>query len=104
MPVLPVGSMTKYGVDVPIVKSPAKVVVPMPSLPSEKSENMMGLEENIPEETVKSPAKVELALTIMPTVEVGRMAAAPMNCQFDGVIQEVSFHSEFPKESVAVSK
>ena len=43
MPVLPVGSITRYGVEVPTVKSPAKVVVPMPSLPSEKSANKMGL-------------------------------------------------------------
>ena len=56
------------------------------------------------EPTVRSPAKVELALTMMPMVVVGRMAAAEINCQLDGVIQEVSFHSEFPKESVAVSK
>ena len=33
MPVLPVGSMTKYGVLVPTVRSPAKVVVPMPTCP-----------------------------------------------------------------------
>ena len=56
------------------------------------------------EPTVKSPLNVEEALTMMPTVLVGRMALAPMNCQLLGVIQEVSFHSELPKESVPVSR
>ena len=56
------------------------------------------------EPTVKSPEKVDDALTMMPTVLVGLMAVAEMNCQLEGVIHDVSFHSELPKESVAVRR
>ena len=103
IPTRPSGATTNLGVVVPTVKSPASVVVPMPMRPSETSTNKLA-EVYLSELTVRSPAKVELAETMMPTDEVGLMALGPMNCQLEGVIQEVSFHSELPKASVAVRR
>ncbi len=66
MPVLPVGSITKDGVDVPTVRSPAKVVVPMPILPpSPESTNKAGVLVSVLVPTLKSPQTSSLYLGVV---------------------------------------
>ena len=96
----------QFMVEVPTAKSPQTSslllgeAVPMPTLPLPESTNIVGWDD-VPMLTL--PAKVEEALTIIPTaVLVGLMALAEAKFQLLGVISEAFCQEEFPRLSVAV--